>query len=670
MSAPLRRKGFALSIFFTSSIWIIAASALTFNAIASAETEMIEEYRPLLDVNALLCPEEGALLSDWTVIVGDDLSCTTDGKGYAQEALSTDTETVCVASDQQVFSLASPIIDLSPSCRSVSGAVISSGPGIAEAQLVWLQDGNVVHQVALRATPVMTDGRRRHNLSEAERPESADSLRLILTARSTTGSKVCWRAAHVAGFFVEPRWARLSLNRVGYELLAPKIFTVSANFETREGRFYIEDAGGGRAFEGALPAGERIQGGAGSPWDGYYYRGNFSSLDKEGDFLLTVELPHHPPMSAHLRIGFQLLWGQAFAPALLPFKTQRSPMENAVDTLRLWNDHGLNASCDSLLLWDLVRSWSLLRGLFGGDAIFALLQEEALYGVERLSAWLMDDAPVQDIPGDDVLLHAASLACFSRHGPAQETFSDAARLIIDRLIAEKLTGSLAFSAVMDMFIATGEERYLAYARSVFPGITLDRVEPLLDYEEHEGMMITIDLNHAFLSAADRLAAAARNPYGLVQTEAYGRRGFFIRGADAPEPLLGNNARILGATELMAQALRYASKIEYRTFVYDQINWLLGNNPFGVCLVEGMAEPGAPRLALPEGYRRAQAFGAVLHGVGPAGPDSDQPTFDMTLSDDARSYTNGFSLRNNARYISAMAYLKRIPVVRPKYAAGY
>ncbi len=667
---PLHMKGFALPIPVARSIWIVAVLTLSFNAIVYSETEMIEEYRPLLDVNTLLCPEEGALLSDWTILIGDTLSSASDQKSCAKQMLSADADTVCIASDQHIASLASPIINLSSSCLSVSGAVISSGPGIAQVHVVWMQDGTVIHQNTLRAAPVMADGRRRHNLSEAKRPEAADSLRLMLTARSAAGNQVCWHTVHIVGFFVEPRRAVLTLNRVGYELLAPKVFTVNANFETRAGRFYIEDAGGSRAFEGMLPTGERIQGGAGTPWDGYYYRGNFSALDKEGEFLLTVELPHHPPLSAHIRIGFQLLWERAFAPALLPFKTQRCRMKNATDVLRLWNDNSLFKTADSLLLWDIVRSWSLLRGIFSGDAVFAFLQEEALYGVDRLSAWLMTDAIVMDIPDDDALLHAASLACFLRHSPEKDTFSVPARLIIDRIIAENLKGPLAFSAAMDMFVATGEEHYLAYARSVFPGITLERVEPLLDYEEHEGVMITIDLNHAFLSAADHLAAAARNPYGLVQTTAYGRRGFFIRGPDAPEPTPGNTPRILSAMELMAQALRYASKVEYRTFVYDQINWLLGNNPFGICLVEGVAEPGAPRIALPEGFKREQAFGAVLHGVGPGGPDSDHPAFDMTLSDDACPYTNGYSLYNNARYISAMAYLKRIPIARPKYTAGY
>jgi len=55
----------------------------------------------------------------------------------------------------------------------------------------------------------------------------------------------------------------------------------------------------------------------------------------------------------------------------------------------------------------------------------------------------------------------------------------------------------------------------------------------------------------------------------------------------------------------------------------------------------------------------------LHGTGPQGPELDLPRFTLSSEGPPDENTNGFSLYNNAQYIKAMAFLKRIPVARPK-----
>lgn len=647
---------------------ICTLSAAAAGPAPASEPDMLEEYRAVLEVESLAQAYEEALLDGWAVLAGDVVAGqaqAVDKELWAVETAQAHDAGLCSTPEASRVSLLSPIIPLPGSCRAVLGAVIGSGAAPAEVLLLWMQGDEMLDAVTFRApAAAVADGLRRYNLSETDRPTEADGARLLLAVDPDGGKSACWHSARLTGLFEEQRYAQLHLNRVGYELTGPKTFTVSVNFDMPEADFHILNAEGIQVFDGKLPRAERIQGVDGAPWDGYHSRGDFSALDIEGAYLLTVLIEELPPLEAPFRIGFHLLWEQTIPAALAPFKAQRSEAYDDEGQPRLWEDAGLNKSSDAAMLWDLVRSWSIVRGRFSHDAAFAALQEEVVYGVKRLIPHILHGNLAPHGVNEEFLLHAAAIACFARYAPPHPETLAAARTVAERIIMNNISGPLAFSVVMDLYRTTNEDRYYDYVERHFPGASLERVEPLLEYEGLTERSVTVDLSHLFARVADRLLATAENPYGLVQTEAFGASGFFIWGDGAPEPRLGNNARLLEAVNLTAQALRYAAKIEYRTLVYDQFNWLLGNNPYGVCLMEGVTEAGAPQLALPEGKTRDEAHGVVLHGIGPGADGEDTPFFDMTTEAAVQAPTNGYSLHNNARYISAMAYLKRIPVARP------
>ena len=266
---------------------------------------------------------------------------------------------------------------------------------------------------------------------------------------------------------------------------------------------------------------------------------------------------------------------------------------------------------------------------------------------------------------DEFPLYLNALTCIAHYKQDADNLKEAARLLMKPLLDEKRRGMWFFFAAMDLYDATGEVSYLEYAKEIYPDIVLDRAESLLDYEYATDTPVSVFLREAFSRQADALLANAANPFGLVRSQEYAGKGFFTWNAGVNYPLLGNSVRLLSAVQMACQAYRYSAQKEYLTFVYNQLNWLLGNNPFGVCLISGLCGEHNPPVFHSNAPEADSEGALVLHGTGPREPDLDLPCFSVSSEGAPGEYTNGFSLHNNARYIKAMAYLKRIPVVRPR-----
>jgi len=116
---------------------------------------------------------------------------------------------------------------------------------------------------------------------------------------------------------------------------------------------------------------------------------------------------------------------------------------------------------------------------------------------------------------------------------------------------------------------------------------------------------------------------------------------------------------------MAKAYRFAPKPEYLAFIYDQFNWIFGCNPQGVCLMEGVGAVHVAKVVGSGADHRDALGGVILNGIGPADPGNDRPWIAVQEADTATEATNGFALRNNVRFIDAMAQLKRIRTVQPQ-----
>lgn len=647
-------------------VLLVCAVPVIFPAAEGTEGELLrEEYRPLLDVGSFAEGADGSPLQGWEVFLGEAWPEQKQPAPPETWSVGTvpapGTETACCITSPEAVSLVSPAIFLDPGLQSVSGSVLASGPGEAAAMLLWMAEGSVMTTVPMRAAPPSPDGICRFNLSDTERPEGANGVRLVLIKRSGQGEPFCWQTARLSALFTYSPEVTLLHNRLGYEQVAPKRFTVKMNFPAVSGKFSLENAAGEVVFQAGLGDVGRIQGSDGATWDGYYVPGDFTDFEEEGEFILTVFVEECPPVSTPVRIRFNLLWEEAFLPAVLPFRDHRAGSMTEADFIRLWVDPGLNAGSDAALLWSLVQSWSLLRGRYPQDPPLLALEEEAFYGTGVLADWILKGNASRVIGHEDYGLYLNALSCIARYRKDAGTILEAARLLLMPSLEQKHQGAWCFCAALDLHAATGEEIWLNYAKEIYPGISLERVESLLDFEDLTDTPVTPHLKEAFAKKADPLLTSADNPFGLVRSGELGGRGFFIWNEGAGLPLLGNSPRLFAAVQTVSQAYRYSAQKEYLVFVYDQLNWVLGNNPFGACLITGMCGGVEPPVLAAE---KATA-GLVLHGIGPQAACSDLPKFHKAPGGEVDENTQGFSLQNNALYVRALAFLKRIPVGRPK-----
>ncbi len=624
---------------------------------AYAQGEDHVENKSLLELSPAVLA--GGLPEGWQIHVNETV-VGEDPAGVWR--LASDASAVVLTPDAEAVTLASPVLTVEVACNAISGAVLGAGNNEVEGWLQWMAGDVVVAKVPLREPPISNTESRRFNLAESARPETADAAQLFLTISPAGNTPFRCATIRLSGTFSEKRAVSLFCNRIGYDQMGTKRFTAYSNFFARTATFVVSDVTGVPVYNGELTTAARIQGADGKEWDGYYYRGNFSGLEQEGEFTITISLDDQAPVSVPIRIGFNLLWQEAFAPTLAPFKRLRVNADPTAATLQLWETAHIGDTTEAALLWDMVRSWSLLKGRFQNTPAFQPLHDEVIHALERVAQWVITHG---DTDHDYVsqTLYAASLACGAYFYKESTEILEAATILAEDVIKNNLGGVLPFSIAMDMYETTKEPRYLQYAERIFPGVSINRVEPLLAYEGHKGENVTIKLSNMFNEIAERIIRNAENPFGLPKATIENQRGYFLWEADSTTPLRGGNARLLAVAEVMAQAYRYAASPDKRDFVYDQINWLLGNNPFDTCLIASLCDGNAPHVLLPEGMTATDVQGFVLHGIGPRNANEDYPCF-ATAADEVNENTNGFSLYNNARYISAMAYLKRIPVARP------
>jgi hypothetical protein len=624
---------------------------------AYAQDEDYVENKSLLELSSAVLA--GGLPEGWQIRVGE--TGNTDTAGLWEVAA--DGTAVVLTPGAEAVTLVSPTVALEASCSAISGAVLGAGGNEVEARLQWMAGDAVVATVPLREPPMSSTENRRFNLPESARPETANAVQILLAVAPADNAAFRCASIRLSGTFSEKRVVSLFCNRIGYDQMGTKRFTAYSNFSARTATFVVSDVTGVPVYNGELTTATRIQGADGTEWDGYYYRGDFSALEKEGEYTITITLDDEAPVSVPIQMGFNLLWQKAFAPTLAPFKRLRVDSDPAAATLQLWETAFVGDTTEPALLWDLARSRSILQGRFSEDAAFVPLQEEVSYGLDKVAHRVvaLGYAAENDLVGQT--FYAASLACNAQYYPEGSVIREAAQLLADDLIRQNLKGILPFSTVMDMFEATQDRKYLDYAQQILPGVSMHRVEPLLAYEEYQYVGASIEINNLFNGVAERILKQADNPFGIAHSVTEGQRGFFLWQSDAATPLRGSSPRVLAAAEIMAQAYRYTSSPDKRDFVYDQLNWILGNNPFDMCLIAGLCDSKSPPAVLPEGMTAADVQGFVLHGIGPRNANEDYPCF-ATAADKVNENTNGFSLYNNARYISAMAYLKRIPVARP------
>ena len=542
--------------------------------------------------------------------------------------------------------------------------VVAMGRGTGgTARVRWLaQDGSILREDALHPLKAPeASGWTRYTLNETARPEKAERVVCVLEANAPAGEPFWWDAVEVTGSCERAPSVAVLVNQAGYEAFAPKRFVVSANLQASNATFTVETSGGRTVFKGRLEDASRITGAGGTDWGSHYHRGDFTPLNAEGNYVIRVKLDDLEAASPEFALRFDQLWSAAFnraAGALAAFRNEGPGP--------LWNDPGKPVLSDAEGYWTLVNSWSVLRwklDLLGGASPLA---DEVGWAAPR-AVTRLEGADAAVLP-----FWSAALARRAVQDKSDTASTEAAKRAVNTLKDAGGKGSLAFSAAWDLYTATNDAAWKDQAKAWFPGVNIDSIDSLLSYDAEEGGILSMDVARSVDQVANTLLRRAKNPFGVYATEDKGILSYFLPSSSEPAGTpegVGNTHRVLMAAELMAKAYRFAAKPEYLGFIYDQLNWVFGCNPAGVCLMEGVGAVHVAKIAGPCADRRDTLGGIILNGIGPAGPGDDRPWIALRDTDTATEATNGFALRNNTRFISAMAQLKRIRTVQPQDKQG-
>lgn len=580
--------------------------------------------------------------------------------------------------DTRVSSAEMPIENVSG-----AGAAIFARAGEEDvgAVLRWRGPRGVLREDALAYMSSTDTGWSRFGVSDLTPPPGASHAGLVLKVSGALDEADFDSAEITLRQERLPSWG-VFVNQFGFDERSTKRFTAYASFRAQKAEFTVYDEAGNVMLRGQFGEPQRILGANGTDWGYWYYQGDFARVQQPGNYQVEVDFDGQKARSHFFTVEGRFFWDAMMT--LLPRYFQRMQCPGAAEAgFAGWYSDGMLRSCENAeALWLLTSAYSAASWRFERDDAnfndvpdFAELLQPAL---QHLAAQL--EAGTIGADNELTSFYAAALARGLRRpelGMAAHA-EKVAQLLQDG-VAGSASGALLFSAAMDLYMfyiepantarANGDtaeaDRLQALAEPIGqlvqqlnPGPDPSVADALADYDTMFGGMNVILVPQQGDATAAKLLKDAANPFGV-----YAPGGnFFATPLDAV-PTRGNTAALLQAADFVAGLYRYNPSGGYRDFVLDQLNWLLGNNPYGLSLVEGAGD------VFPPSWRHAFAFqgqgggavpGAVANGLRGRGPGDDRPWFDVSGVDLPEEGTNGVETVNVARLIHVLAQLYRVP----------
>jgi hypothetical protein len=115
--------------------------------------------------------------------------------------------------------------------------------------------------------------------------------------------------------------------------------------------------------------------------------------------------------------------------------------------------------------------------------------------------------------------------------------------------------------------------------------------------------------------------------------------------------LGTTSVLASYAALLAKAGRLSRREDYRNLAYRQLEWIMGANPFGACLMTGEGM----RNVFPHSRFVGLIPGGIVNGI--AGNPDDEPILDTENGGDWR--TAEYWSPHNAWYLWAVSNLERV-----------
>jgi hypothetical protein len=240
-------------------------------------------------------------------------------------------------------------------------------------------------------------------------------------------------------------------------------------------------------------------------------------------------------------------------------------------------------------------------------------------------------------------------------------------------------GPYLLLSALDLFDETGDERYRAFARQsvevLLAGQATEgrRKGAFGSYGEYAaGALATFALRRPDDALVERIRPAllgylafatstAENPFGLAK-QSVGDPEYFFE----PTSALGHNFEILARAWAALLTYRLTGDERAARYAMDQIDWVFGKNPFGLCMFEGVGSVNPPRYhhrydSIP-GHERGAVPGAIPNGFVRSPEGLDQPGFDLSRGRKEREHpsyrTSEPWLVHNMWHLLAMAQVSR------------
>lgn len=611
--------------------------------------------------------------------------------------------------------LGTELIALEPGLQTVTARLYGRGKGAEQVLLRWRGASGVLRIDSLPMSGQI-DGPgggqwKAFEIRDVPPPVGAKWINLLCVSAAGDGP-VYWDKADIEGHMARPRELRVMVNQVGYDVAAPKKFTAQSNFDAATAIFTIENEAGKAVHTGALTPEGRITGAYGHDWGYTYWRGDFSAFDTPGRYRIRITLDDETDLSWPFEIGENVLWARTSVPAYQFFYYQRCGMAipgfhgachlddatNEAHTEQYglaggWHDAGdYNTYHNAPYVYGLSRAYTLLKDQFDeqdtdGNGMADFL-DEILWGADHSRRMIApdgsaygaittgygfwgppeletdnipdtgDERPVTGRPtGHDSTYHMAAMARLARFTPDSLPMLEAAAKALNWALERNQWGPMHWGAVLDLYEVTGDEQYAEVAKEYKVAIGLDTIELVEQYDALFGLDHSADIRATLVEAADRLLSLADNPFGVVTNGPAENPNFFGTPADQGGWHVGTSSMLLEAATTAAKAWRYTGDPRYLAFVYDQFNWTLGNNPYDLCLMEGVGDKHAPsyhhRYTF-AGVARGAVPGGVVNGITWRAPGDDRPSFDMRGLDVPAFESNEVWLPHNTHYLNALA----------------
>jgi hypothetical protein len=248
------------------------------------------------------------------------------------------------------------------------------------------------------------------------------------------------------------------------------------------------------------------------------------------------------------------------------------------------------------------------------DAEYLAAAEDAFAYLEPNNARLTNDGKENILDDYNALLAATELTKATRHPRYQQAADVRARSLLDRSVD---AGYWRADDVDRPFFHPSDAGLPVVSLAAY----LDIAEPAM----RERVVAALARSMRYELAVTR---EVPNPFGyarqLVQ-DAHGQRysGFFFPHNVTPRPKdqwwQGENARLgslATAARLAARALD--DPAELTSYAADQLNWILGVNPFGVCMLDGVGRAAPLYLEYVDhrvpSWRFLRWAGGIVNGI--------------------------------------------------------